>query len=70
MFRRRPCVLKNKQDGVLDKDRMMDNVQKHNICNKTEPLHVLANDGHHRKVTNTSNEVLQVYYMHVLSCKV
>jgi hypothetical protein len=26
------CVLKNKQDGVLDKDRTMDNVQKHNIC--------------------------------------
>jgi hypothetical protein len=26
------CVLKNKQDGVLDKDKMMDNVQKHNIC--------------------------------------
>jgi hypothetical protein len=26
------CVLKNKQDGVLDKDRMTDNVQKHNIC--------------------------------------
>jgi hypothetical protein len=25
-------VLKNKQDGVLDKDKMMDNVQKHNIC--------------------------------------
>jgi hypothetical protein len=24
--------LKNKQDGVLDKDRMMDNVQKRNIC--------------------------------------
>jgi hypothetical protein len=23
------CVLKNKQDGVLDK---VDNVQKHNIC--------------------------------------
>jgi hypothetical protein len=26
------CVLKNKQDGVLDKDKKMDNVQKHNIC--------------------------------------
>jgi hypothetical protein len=26
------CVLKNKQDGGLDKDKMMDNVQKHNIC--------------------------------------
>jgi hypothetical protein len=25
-------VLEYKQDGVLDKDRMMDNVQKHNIC--------------------------------------
>jgi hypothetical protein len=27
--------LKNKQDGVLDKDKMMDNVQKHNICTNT-----------------------------------
>jgi hypothetical protein len=26
------CVLKNKQDGVLDKGKTMDNVQKHNIC--------------------------------------
>jgi hypothetical protein len=25
-------ILKNKQDGFLDKDRMMDNVQKRNIC--------------------------------------
>jgi hypothetical protein len=25
-------VLKNKQDGVLDKNRTMENVQKHNIC--------------------------------------
>jgi hypothetical protein len=24
--------LKYKQDGVLDKNKMMDNVQKHNIC--------------------------------------
>jgi hypothetical protein len=27
-------VLKYKQDGVLNKNRTMDNVQKHNICNK------------------------------------
>jgi hypothetical protein len=26
------CVLKYKQDGVLDADRTMDNVHKHNIC--------------------------------------
>jgi hypothetical protein len=25
------CDLKNKQDGVLDKDKTMGNVQKHNI---------------------------------------
>jgi hypothetical protein len=25
-------ILKNKQDGTLDKHKMMDNVQKHNIC--------------------------------------
>jgi hypothetical protein len=26
------CVFKNKQDGFLDTDMTMDNVQKHNIC--------------------------------------
>jgi hypothetical protein len=26
------CVLKNKQDGVLDKDKTTENVQIHNIC--------------------------------------
>jgi hypothetical protein len=26
------CVLKDKQDDVLDKDKRMNNVQKHNIC--------------------------------------
>jgi hypothetical protein len=26
------CVLKYKQDGVMDKNRAMDNVQKHDIC--------------------------------------
>jgi hypothetical protein len=26
------CVLKEKQDDFLNKDKMMDNVQKHNIC--------------------------------------
>jgi hypothetical protein len=26
------CVLKYKQDGVLDQNRTMDNAQKHNIC--------------------------------------
>jgi hypothetical protein len=33
------------------------------------PLHVSASDGHHWKATNTSKEVLYMYYMHVLSCK-
>jgi hypothetical protein len=28
----RNVVFKYKQDGVLDKNRTMDNVQKHNIC--------------------------------------
>jgi hypothetical protein len=32
MYSPKRCVLKNKQDGVLDKDRAMDNNQKHNIC--------------------------------------
>jgi hypothetical protein len=26
------CVLKDKQGGVLDKDKTMDSVQKRNIC--------------------------------------
>jgi hypothetical protein len=26
------CVLKHKQDEILDKDETMDNVQKHNFC--------------------------------------
>jgi hypothetical protein len=26
------CVLENKQGGFLDKDKTMDNVQKHNTC--------------------------------------
>jgi hypothetical protein len=28
------CILKYKQDGVLDKNRRMDNVQNHNIVMK------------------------------------
>jgi hypothetical protein len=26
------CILENKQDGVLDKEKTMDNVQKRNVC--------------------------------------
>jgi hypothetical protein len=33
---------------------------------KIKPLHVSAKDGHHRKATNTSKEMLHVYYMHML----
>jgi hypothetical protein len=33
---------------------------------KIKPLHVSANDGHHRKGANTSKEMLHVYYMHVV----
>jgi hypothetical protein len=29
-------------------------------------LHVSANDGHHRKATNTSKEMFHMYYMHVV----
>jgi hypothetical protein len=35
------------------------------FSNKIKPLHVSANDGHHRKATNTSKEMLHTYYMHV-----
>jgi hypothetical protein len=31
--------------------------------------HVSANDGHHRKATDTSKKLLHVYYVHVLPCK-
>jgi hypothetical protein len=30
------CVLKDKQKDVLDKDMMMDNVQKRNICTNVQ----------------------------------
>jgi hypothetical protein len=33
------CVLKNKQDGFLDKHRTMDNVQKHNSCKNVAGMH-------------------------------
>jgi hypothetical protein len=31
---------------------------------KMENLHVLANDGHYRQVTDTVKEMLHMYYMH------
>jgi hypothetical protein len=34
--------------------------------NKSEALHVSAND---RKATNISNEMLRMYYVRMLSCK-
>jgi hypothetical protein len=34
------------------------------FSNKIKLLHVSANDGHHQKATNTSKEMLQIYYMH------
>jgi hypothetical protein len=39
------------------------------LNNKIEPLHVSANGGQHRKVTNTSKEMLHLYYVRVLYCK-
>jgi hypothetical protein len=36
------------------------------FSNKIKPLHVSANDGHHRKATNTSKEMRHVYHMHVV----
>jgi hypothetical protein len=36
------------------------------FSNKIKPLHVSANDAHHRKATNTSKEMLHMYYMHVV----
>jgi hypothetical protein len=36
------------------------------ISNTIKPLHVSANDGHHRKATNTSNEMPHMHYIHVV----
>jgi hypothetical protein len=35
------CVLKCKHGNVLDKDRRMDNVQKHNICIADRAVEIL-----------------------------
>jgi hypothetical protein len=37
--------------------------------NKIKPLHVSANDGDHWKATNTVEEMLHMYYVHVMSFK-
>jgi hypothetical protein len=39
------------------------------FSNKIKPLHVSANNGHHRKATNTSKEMLHIYYMHFVLYK-
>jgi hypothetical protein len=45
----------------------MNSIKCKNIfSNKIKLLHVSANDGHHRKETNTSQEMLHIYYMHVV----
>jgi hypothetical protein len=36
------------------------------FSNKFKPLHVSPNDGHHRNTTNTSKEMLNMNYMHVV----
>jgi hypothetical protein len=36
------------------------------FTNKSKPLHVSANDGHHRKATNSSKKILHMYHMHVV----
>jgi hypothetical protein len=36
------------------------------FSNKIKALHVSANDGHQRTATNTSKEMLHMYYMHVV----
>jgi hypothetical protein len=36
--------------------------------NKIEPGHLSANDGHHRKATNISEEMLHTHYVLMLSC--
>jgi hypothetical protein len=36
------------------------------FSNEIKHLHVSANDGHYRKATNTSKEMLHMYYIHVV----
>jgi hypothetical protein len=36
------------------------------FSNKIKPLHILADDVHHWKATNTSKEMLHMFYMHVV----
>jgi hypothetical protein len=38
------------------------------FSNKIKHLHVSANDGHYRKATNTSKEMLHTYITCMLSC--
>jgi hypothetical protein len=38
------------------------------FSNKMKPLHVTPNDGHHRKATNSSMEMLHTYYIYVVMC--
>jgi hypothetical protein len=39
------------------------------LNNEIKPLRVSANDGLQQKATNASYEMLNVHYVHVLSCK-
>jgi hypothetical protein len=39
------CILKYKQEDVLDKNRSMDNVQKHNICTPIQWLPEAVSSG-------------------------
>jgi hypothetical protein len=46
-------VLKNKQDGVLDKDKTKVNVQKHNICSNVYHRHKLLDISETKRVSET-----------------
>jgi hypothetical protein len=46
------CVLKNKQDGFLDKDRTMDNVQKHNNCTNVPSSQTFRSYRHNMMIFN------------------
>jgi hypothetical protein len=34
------------------------------VSNTIKPLHVSSNDGHHRKATNTSKEMLRIHILY------
>jgi hypothetical protein len=61
------CVLKNKQGGVFDKNRTMDNVQEHNICtnvpsSQTSRSYQLLTKSQENKQADKNKNTQQIIY--------